>query len=255
MDIGWVGHIDRSDQVQRIGYDFLEVALAPMNLEDDDAFEAAKAAVKGAALPTPVFSRLLPSSMRIVGPDVNRGRIQRYLARVAEVTGAAGAAIVVLGGGRVRNVPEGWSRGRAHDQFLEMVSWCTGALDGTGVMLALEAQNHTETNFMTTIAEAVALAKTIDHPDVRVIADIYHLYMEPEPFDVVTTSADWIVHVHLSDTERKTPGTASYDFDPLFDRLKASGYKGRLSIECFTEIPEPEMRRTLDFVRRGWNHA
>jgi sugar phosphate isomerase/epimerase len=252
MDIGWVGRIDRSDHVKRMGYDFLEVALAPMNLEDDDAFEAGKAAVKGSALPTPVFGQLLPQSMRVVGPDVDRGRIQRYLARVAEVTEAAGAAIVILGGGWARNVPEGWSRDRAHDQFLEMVSWCTDALDGTGIMLALEAQNHNETNFMTTIAEAVEIAKIIDRPDVRVIADIYHLYMEPEPFDVVTTSADWIVHVHLSDTERKTPGTASYDFDPLFDRLKASGYRGRLSIECFAEIPEPEMRRTRAFVKRGW---
>jgi len=76
--------------------------------------------------------------------------------------------------------------------------------------------------------------------------------MEPESFDVVTASAAWIVHVHLSDAQRKAPGRGSYDVGPLFDRLRAAGDVGRLSIECMTEIPEPEMRQALDFVRTRW---
>jgi sugar phosphate isomerase/epimerase len=136
-----------------------------------------------------------------------------------------------------------------------MRGWCTDALHGTGVTLALEAQNYTETNYMTTIAEAVELARRIDDPTVRVIADIYHLYMQPEAFEIVTTAAAWIVHVHLSDSERKTPGTGSYDFDPLLERLKNVGYQGRMSVECMTEIPEPEMQHTLEFVRSRWASA
>jgi sugar phosphate isomerase/epimerase len=255
MAIGWCARIERGGDVKRVGYDFLEVALAPMNLEDDQSYRTAKAAASATPLATPVFNQFLPKSMYVVGPDVDRDRVVRYLERVADIAQAADGEIVVFGSGWARNVPEGWSRERADDQFLEMVGWSTDALKGTGVTLALEAQNHTETNYMTTIADAVRLAKLVNHPAVRVIADIYHLYMEPEPFDIVTDAADWIVHVHLSDVERKTPGTGTYDFQPLFDRLRASGYAGRLSVECMTEIPEPEMTQTLAWVRDHWNRT
>lgn len=253
MNVGWCGPLERSQQVRALGFDFLEVALGPMNLEDDESFAAAQAAVARAPLPMPVFSRLLPLKMKIVGPDVDDGRIQRYLARMAEVTDAAGADIVVLGAGWARHVPGGWSRERAHQQFVETISWCADALADHGTIVALEAPNHAETNLVNTIAEAVDVAKIVDRPNVRVIADLYHLYAEPESFDVVTELAEWIVHVHLSDSNRRPPGGDSYDVGPLFERLKASGYRGRISIESMTEVPEAEMRRSLDFVRRRWD--
>jgi len=253
MNVGWCAGIERSEQVRAAGFDFLEVALGPMNLENDDAFDAAKAAVARAPLPTPVFSRLLPLSMRIVGPDVDGERVRRYMTRMAEVTDAAGADIVVLGAGWARNVPEGWNRDRAQAQFVDTVSWCADALRDSGAIVALEAPNHTETNLVTTMAEAVDVAKIVNRSNVRVIADLYHLYAEPEPFDVVTDLAEWIVHVHLSDIERKPLGPGSYDVDPLFGRLKASGYDGRLSIESMTEVPTEGMRQALDFVRQRWD--
>ena len=260
MDVGWCAPLDRSHQIRALGFDFLEVALGPLNLEDDGAFAAAKAAVARAPLPMPVFSRLLPLSMKIVGPGADRRRIQRYLARMAEITDAAGADIVVLGAGLARNVPDGWSRDRALEQLVETVSWCSDALADSGTIVALEAPNHAETNLVNTIAEAVDVAKIVNRSNVRVIADLYHLYAEPESFDVVTALSGWIVHVHLSDSNRRPPGPAGpsnddpYDVGPLFDRLKASGYDGRLSIESMTEVPDDTMRQALDFVRRRWDN-
>jgi sugar phosphate isomerase/epimerase len=253
MPIGWCGRLDRADQVKRLGYDYLETALGSMNLEDDASYRDAKAAVAAAALPTPVFNQFLAKAMYVVGPDVEPDRIRRYLERAAEVMRAAAAEIVVFGGGWARRVPEGWSRERADEQVLDMLSWSADALAGSGITVALEAQNHTETNHMTTIADAVRLARVADRANVRVIADIHHLYAEPEPFEIVTEAADWIVHVHLSDSGRQAPGTGSYDFAALFDRLRASGYAGRLSIECMAEIPEADMAATLQWVRARWN--
>src|SRR5262245_43599631 len=135
MNVGWCAGIERSGQVRAAGFDFLEVALGPMNLENDAAFDAAKAAVARVPLPTPVFSRLLPMSMRIVGPDVDGARVRRYMARMAEVADAAGADIVVLGAGWARNVPEGWSRDRAQAQFVDTVSWCADALKDSGAIV------------------------------------------------------------------------------------------------------------------------
>ena len=251
MDIGWCARVEEADRIEAIGYDFLEVALAPMMLEDD-GFKAAAKAVTRTRFPHPVFNQFLPQDMHVVGPDVNRARVLRYLARAAEVLHAAGAKIVVFGSGWARNVPDGWRREDANGQFLEMVSWCTDALHGTGITLALEAQNRKETNFITTLGEAVSLAKTIDRPDVRVIADTYHLHEAAEPLDVVVASLERVAHVHVSDSDRRAPGDGAYDFDGFFDRLKAFGYQGRLSIEMMKEGTDEEMRRSLAFVRGRW---
>jgi sugar phosphate isomerase/epimerase len=120
-----------------------------MNLESDAAFDAARAAVERAPLPMPVFSRVLPLSMRIVDPEVDGRRIRRHMTRMAEVTDAAGADIVVLGAGWARTVSPGWSRDRARERFVETVSWCADALSDSGAVAALEAPNHAETNLVT----------------------------------------------------------------------------------------------------------
>ena len=49
--IGWCARIEQAGRVQAIGYDFIEVALAPMMLEDDACFAAAKTAIVSTDLP------------------------------------------------------------------------------------------------------------------------------------------------------------------------------------------------------------
>jgi len=250
--VGWCARAEDADRVKAIGYDFIELPLGPLNLEDDECFRKATANIDAASLATPVFNQFLPKGLAIVGPEVNAARIQHYLARVAEFTHAAGAELIVFGSGWARVIPEGFDRDTAVDQFEEMVSWCMDALSGTGITLAIESQNRKETNFITTLAEAVALATRINHPQVRVITDTYHLHEESESLEVVRQSARWIAHAHVSDSARHTPGRGVYDFDAFFRCLNSVGYQGRLSVECMTGIPEPEMRRSLEFVRRGW---
>src|SRR3954466_14208373 len=172
MNVGWCAPLKRSQQVRALGFDYLEGALGPLNLENDESFAAAKDAVGQSQIPLPVFSRLLPLGLKIVGPDVDGARIQRYIARMAEITDAAGAAVVVLGAGWARTVPNGWSHDRACEQFVETVSWGADALAGGGAVVALEAPNHAETNLVNTIAEAVDVAKAVNRSNVRVIADL-----------------------------------------------------------------------------------
>ena len=255
MDIGWCARLDQADRVREIGFDYVEVALGPMRLEDDAGFEAAQIAVRHATLPLPVFSQFLPLGMQVVGPDVDRPRVLRYLQRAAHVLHAAGAHVVVFGSGWARHVPAGWSRHDAGRQFIEMLSWCADALAGTGVTVAIESQNRKETNFITTLAEAAAIAGQVDRPGVQVMTDTYHLHEEAESLDVVSASIDRIVHVHLSDSDRQIPGRGGYDFDRFFDCLKARGYRGRLSIEMMRAVTDDEMRTCLEFVRTRWDRA
>ena len=113
MKIGWCESLQNASLLREIGYDFVELPLAPMGLEARDTFEAAKREVQSSSLPPLAFNVFFPRDIRVVGPEVDVDRVHNYLARAAELLATAKAQVVVLGSGWARNVPDGWERSRA----------------------------------------------------------------------------------------------------------------------------------------------
>jgi len=92
----------------------------------------------------------------------------------------------------------------------------------------------------------------LNRPEIRVLADFYHMDEENEPLSEVATHMEWLSHIHLADTGRFNPGTGSYDYDTFFGYLKTANYRGMLSAECTVKNPEADMRQSLAFLRRHW---
>jgi sugar phosphate isomerase/epimerase len=255
MRLGWCRPLQDAALLGRLGYDFVEVALAPLGLEDKGGFVAARKAALGSPLPTSAFNTFFPKDIKVVGPDVDPPRVKSYLARVAEILGEAKAEVVVLGSGWARNVPGGWERARAEEQLLQSLSWCADALEGTGCTLAIEPLNRKESNIINSVAEGVGFAERVNRPEIRVLADFYHMDEEREPLETLRTHGEWLAHVHVADTGRRNPGTGSYDYDGFFGHLRAIGYAGMISAECEVQEPEADMRHSLGFMRRRWADA
>lgn len=235
------------------GFDFIEVALAPLGLEDDTSFASARRAVAGAALPTAAFNTFLPRDLRVVGPDADIPRFKAWLARVAEILAVGKARIVVFGSGWARDIPEGWERARGEDQMREALRLSADALARTGTTLVIEPLNRAESNLINGLAEARAFAEAVDRPEVRVLADFYHMQVEDEPLGELVTNASGLAHVHLADTGRKSPGTGAYPYARFFEKLREAGYTGMISVECEVTDPEIEMPASLAFLRRHWS--
>lgn len=255
MRLGWCAPLRDAPLLRRLGFDFIEVALAPLGLEDKATLATAKKAALSSPLPTSAFNTFFPRDIRVVGPDIDVPRVRDYLARAAEILGEAGARVVVLGSGWARNVPEGWERARAEEQFTETLSWCAGALEGTGCTLVIEPLNRKESNIVNSVAEGVDFAERVNRPEIRVLADFYHMDEEREPLEALRANHDWLAHIHVADTGRRNPGTGSYDYDGFFGHLRAIGYAGMISAECEIGEPEADMRHSLEFMRRRWADA
>jgi sugar phosphate isomerase/epimerase len=144
----------------------------------------------------------------------------------------ARARVVVLGSGWTRNIPEGWTRAQAEDEFLSALEWCADALRGSGTTLAIEPLNRKESNLVNSVGDGARLARKLNRPEVRGLADFYHMDEENEPLDELREHCAWLAHIHLADTGRLNPGTGSYDYPSFFGHLKACGYQGLLSAEC-----------------------
>ncbi|CAG7643350.1 sugar phosphate isomerase/epimerase family protein [Paenibacillus allorhizosphaerae] len=250
MKIGWCTSIQNAELLKEIGYDFIELPVAPLPLEQDSGLADAMKPILASPIPTSAFNILFPKDMKLVGPDANDARIRHYIARAAAVLSEARAGIIVLGSGGARNVPDHCERLRAEQQLLQVLDWCADELKGTGVTLAIEPLNRKESNIINSVDEAVEYAQQINRPEVRVLADFYHMDEEQEPLDALRTNGAWLAHIHLADTGRRHPGSGTYDYNTFFGILKEIGYTGMISAECKADDPANDMRSSLQFLKQ-----
>jgi D-psicose/D-tagatose/L-ribulose 3-epimerase len=138
------------------------------------------------------------------------------------------------------------------------------------VMLGIEYLNRFECYFLTTAADARALVKAVNHPSFRMMYDTFHANIEEKhAAPVIESIADVMVHVHISENDRGTPGTGHVAWDETFRALKKVKYDGWMVIESFgralpdlaaaTKVwrdlfPSPEEVYTqgLRFIREKW---
>jgi D-psicose/D-tagatose/L-ribulose 3-epimerase len=79
----------------------------------------------------------------------------------------------------------------------------------------------------------------IDEPNVFVHLDTYHMNIEEKGFyyPIVATGSR-MQYIHLSESDRGTPGTGNVNWDEVFRGLEAVGYNGRLVMESFAAVNE-----------------
>jgi sugar phosphate isomerase/epimerase len=107
-----------------------------------------------------------------------------------------------------------------------------------GVELIYEPLNRYETNLINTLDEGVALLQGVDSPNVKLLADLFHLNIEEQDIaQAIRDAGAHVGHVHLADSNRRPAGCGHTDFAPIIEALREIGYTGYLSAEC---LPWPE---------------
>ncbi|MZQ86959.1 TIM barrel protein [Paenibacillus sp. 5J-6] len=233
-----------------MGFDYIECALVSLNLENEEEYAAKLPLFMDSPLPVSAFNIFFPGDIKVVGPEVDLERLQRYIHKAAKALNQIGAKTVVLGSGRSRNIPDGWERSRSEEQFVQLLSHIGEEFAGTGVTLVIEPLNKKESNLINSVSEAVSFAKQVNHPSVRVLADFYHMDEEKESLHTLIDNKSWLHHIHLADTGRFSPGTGQYPYDQFVAALQTAGYEGMISAECTVRDPEVEQRESLAFMKR-----
>ena len=103
-----------------------------------------------------------------------------------------------------------------------------------GVGLALEFLNRFEIYFLNNAADTDRFSKDIGIPGCGSLYDTFHANIEEKNISkAVQACAGTLKHVHISESDRSTPGTGQVHWEETFKALKAVGYKGWLTIEAF----------------------
>jgi D-psicose/D-tagatose/L-ribulose 3-epimerase len=138
------------------------------------------------------------------------------------------------------------------------------------VRLGIEYLNRFECYFLTTAADAKALVQSVNHPAFGTMYDSFHANIEEKnPTRAIELLGKDMIHVHISECDRGTPGTGQVHWDETFRALRKVGYDGWLVIEAFGRalpdlaaatrvwrdlFPNPEEVYTkgLQFMKEKW---
>jgi sugar phosphate isomerase/epimerase len=233
IELGVCGNPPDFSKTAEYGYDYFEPSAATLAAMTDTAFATFRDQVQAAKTKCESVN-ILFRNQKVVGPDVNLDPICTYLDSTFDRCKAVGTTVVVWGSSGSRRVPEGYSRDLAWQQIVDYLKRAGPIAKARGLVIGIEPLRKQESNIINTGAEALKLVHDVNHPNVKMIIDYYHMRIENEDPEIVRTAKDEIVHLHFANPNgRRWPHSADEDpvYGKFFEIVKAIKYQGGLSIE------------------------
>ncbi|MHB1037366.1 MAG: sugar phosphate isomerase/epimerase family protein [Pirellulales bacterium] len=256
------------EQIKKIGYDAVEIPIFELDPKkyatwgkrlDDLGLERTGVTVRGAA-----DNPMSPDpKVRALGVANNNA--------VLDCCQAAGAQ--TLCGPYHSALGEFSGAGPTKDEWQWAVESMRAVAEHAAackVMLGIEYLNRFECYLLNTAADGARFCKDVNHPNCRLMYDTFHSHIEEKNTPAaIRATAEYLVHVHISENDRSTPGQGNIRWAETFDTLKEIGYDGRMVVEAFglalpglvaaTKIwrrmyasEEQLARDALAFMKREW---
>jgi len=240
--MAWTAHwSDESlpliDRVAELGLDFIEIPL----MDVDDVHPGSVRARLDAAGIDVVTSTVLSERTDITSPDPDvRAAGVAYLRHCVDVTAELGSPQL---SGVIYGMHGKRPHHRPHSQDWEWAADCLADIADhaahCGLAIGLEPVNRYESPLLNTCEQAVELADMVGAPNVRIHLDTYHMNIEEKGFGVgIVAAREHLKYIHLSESDRGTPGLGNVHWDDVFAGLRAIGYDGRLAMESFVAVNE-----------------
>lgn len=103
-----------------------------------------------------------------------------------------------------------------------------------GVTLGVEYLNRFECYFLNTAADGARFCRDVNHPRCKMMFDTFHSHIEEKSIpEAIRALKDYLVHVHISENDRSTPGSGNVRWDAVFDTLRELGYDNTMVVEAF----------------------
>ena len=230
-------------KAQSYKMDFLEIALLdPPSVDADHSRKTLEAAGMRA-----VCSLGLPEAVWASrNPDGAITFLKMALDKTA-VIGAEALSGVVYGGiGERTGVPP---TDAELDNVTRTLSAAAAYAKSLGLLFGIEPVNRYETHLLNTGWQAVEMIKRIGAENMFVHLDTYHMNIEEKgAAQAILDAREHLRYIHLSESDRGTPGMGTVDWGEIFVALRAINFSGGLAMESFVNMP-PEIAFGLSVWR------
>lgn len=230
-------------EAKRFKMDFIEIAL--LNPAGVDAPHTRELLAKHEL--RAVCSLGLPQH---AWASVNPDAAIEHLTFALDVTAALGAEAlsgVTYGGiGERTGLPP---TERELDNVARALAAAARHAKARGLQFGIEPVNRYETHLINTGWQAVAMIEKVGADNIFVHLDTYHMNIEEKgAANGILDAREHLLYIHLSESDRGTPGEGTCDWDEVYAALAAIGFKGGLAMESFINMP-PEIAHGLSVWR------
>jgi D-psicose/D-tagatose/L-ribulose 3-epimerase len=273
----WTAHVEKQhwpllEQLRRCGYDGVEI---PVFEGKPDHYAELSRELDRLELERTTIAVFPGMEMNPIGADVaQRDAGLKHMAWILDCTEALGARIVA--GPLHSTLGQFSGAGPTLSERAAGIGFHRAAGDlasQRGVTIALEALNRFECYFLNTMLDLEGYLAEVNHPRVQGMYDTFHANIEEkDPIAAIAAIAPYLLHVHVSENDRGTPGKGHIDFAATFRALKQVDYDGWLTIEAFGRTLPPLAAATrvwrdfassstevysdgLKLIRDGWQAA
>ena len=163
--------------------------------------------------------------------------------RAVDDAAALGAEVLILVCGPAPDRDIGAARRMVADGIAELAPYARER----GVRLGIEPLHPAfaaERSCITTLREARCLAETFDPATVGIVADVYHIWWDPELYDEIARAtgrlvgfhvSDWLVPVHDVLMGRGMMGDGVIELQRIRTAVQDAGYAGPIEVEIMNE--------------------
>jgi len=217
------------------GLDFIEIAL--LNAPAVDAAHTRDLLEKNNL--RAVCSLGLPeSAWASVVPEKAIEYLDVAIAKTAEMGAEALSGVIYGGIGQRSGVPP---TQKEYDAVTRVLESASVQAKKHGIELGIEAVNRYENHLINTAQQAIDLVERVGADNIFVHLDTYHMNIEEKGVATgILAAREHLKYIHLSESDRGTPGYGNVPWDEIYAALAAINYKGALAMESFINMP-PEL--------------
>lgn len=236
------------DQIKGWGYDGVELPIFDMNLAN---YQSVGNRLKEVGLESTAVTVCTPEENPI-SPDaaIRQAGIDR-IKQAVDMCQAAGATHLC---GPIHSALGEFSgEGATQEEWKwgqESLAKAADYAKEADVTLTVEYLNRFECYFLNCAEDCSRFCREVGHSHLKMMYDTFHANIEEKcPATAIQTCADQMVHVHISENDRSTPGEGGVNWDASFAALKEVGYDGWFVIEAFG-LALPDLAAATKIWRR-----
>lgn len=234
--------LEKAAELKAAGADFLLTSvdgfLKPN--EPEAAFEKELKRQENSPLPVRSCNSFLRGdALRSIGPEAKTDAVLRFAETAFKRAKRAGVERIIFGSAGSRRLPDGWVKEQADEAFIALLRIMGDLAGAEGIIVAVENLQINECNYLTRLNEVGEIVTAVDHPSIRMLADLFHASVMKDPAEDLKKYAHLIEMVEIAEAKGRTiPGVNKQDFSPYFEALRAGGYQGPIEIEGAWEIDQ-----------------
>ncbi len=215
--------------------DFIEIAL--LNAPMVDAAHTRKLLDKHGI--RAVCSLGLPErAWASVHPDAAIDHLIQAMDKTAEMGAEALSGVTYGGIGERTGVPPTEAE---YDNIARALGAAAKHAKKLGIAFGIEPVNRYENHLINTGWQARSMIERVGADNIFIHLDTYHMNIEEKGAgNGILDAREHLRYIHLSESDRGTPGEGTCDWDEVFATLAAIGFKGGLAMESFINMP-PEV--------------